>query len=146
MPTAPQLLAAVLFAGLAWLAGEFVKLELPEGEDPGYLSEVSALFAFILGWKMMNMRTVFTVGAGIGSGISCSIAVFVVCTGFQAGYEMILNSLKTQYDGATEAVIDMFVIFGEFALIALVPSVIATLLIGGAVAGMLVYGSKKRWN
>ncbi len=52
MPTAPKIVAAVLFGFVAWFAASLVIPYLPPGTRIGWLVEVCAGIGALMGWTM----------------------------------------------------------------------------------------------
>ncbi|WP_380052486.1 TrgA family protein [Falsihalocynthiibacter sp. SS001] len=146
MLTASRVVGGIAFAFVTWFACEFIKFTLPEDTNPRQLSEVSALVGFILGWRIAGPHQREGYRAAISTGFTTAIAIAISATLLLASIKMVRLSLRKSYDGATEAVIDMFRIAGEYALIAATPYPIGMMVCGGIVAGMLVEWSSRRWN
>jgi hypothetical protein len=60
--------------------------------------------------------------------------------------EMLRQTLRNMYDGPMEAVVDIVRIFIKFGAYVLFPDVLAVLLVGGGLAGMLTEWAAKRWD
>lgn len=138
MLTAGKLVAAILFAGLAWWTSQVIIPLFPEGSDPGQFEWVNTAVGFATGWVIAGNRAGTGRGAAIGYGLTTVAglvfwALFVNCTA-----EMIRLSLRKSYDGPVEAVIGIFYLMVENGQIMLDPTVIGTLVIGGVVAALVV--------
>lgn len=137
MPTAGRAAGAVLFAALIWVVSDLVKPLLPEGMDPGLLSEVNALIAFIVAYVFWGKRSGEGPVAAIGYGLTCGVLTAGWALFLQSFGEMIRRSLRKQYDGATEAVIAVFELMVEFGQLLLDQRVLIALIGGSIFAGLL---------
>lgn len=146
MLTASRVVAGVSFAIVTWFACEFVKLTLPEGTNPGAFSELSAALAFVIGWRIAGPQERKGYGPAISNGLTTAVAVTICVTFMHAGIEMIRQSMKMVYDGAMDAVVGMFVLAGEYAMLAATPLPIATMVGGGIFGGLFVEWASRRWN
>lgn len=146
MLTASRVVAGIFFAAVTWFACEFVVLTLPADEDPGLFSVLSAALAFVLGWRIAGPNQRLGYGPAFSNGITTAVAVTFCVTFMHAGIEMIRLSMRKAYDGPMEAVVGMFSIAGEYAMIAATPAPIATMVIGGILGGFAVEWASRRWN
>ena len=148
MPTASKLFAAIVFAGVAYLAADLYALKLTSGRPPGYLREVSALIGLVCGWWIMGPLG----GAGrgrieaMGTGIrtSFTIVVFVLLT--FAIHDMLLRSVKGRYDSPMDAVLGIF----ELCLVLVKPvfsaDIIGVLLLGGLIGGAVSHWAGRNFK
>ncbi|MCV6824570.1 MULTISPECIES: TrgA family protein [Halocynthiibacter] len=141
-----RVMAFVTFAAVAWFASELVKFELPEGMNAGKLSEVNAILAGIVAWRVAGVRQRIGYSAALGNGFTAMVAAVLTCLFFQSGYEMIMTSMRGRYDGPMDALVEMAKIYGEMALYLATPAVFITLLVGGCAAGYMVEWASRRWN
>jgi hypothetical protein len=107
---------------------------------------MTALLGAIIGWRVMGN----SVGKGylrsIGAGWKTMIVlVFFALLSFGL-YEMLQLSVRMRYDGPIEAILDVFqrMLDRSFPL-ASVP-VLAVMLIGGGIAGLLTENASRRWR
>ncbi len=144
MPTFARLVAAVLFAGLAWWTSELIKPLMPTERPMGIFSELNAAIGLVMGWRIQGKRAGNGYNAAIGISLTTVAAIVFWGLLLNSGVVMIELSLRKAYGGAVEAlvgVVDLMAIHGK---IMLDPTVIATLLIGGLLAGMVTEWASKR--
>ncbi|SEO01972.1 hypothetical protein SAMN05216227_10408 [Pseudorhodobacter antarcticus] len=146
MPTLSKLIAAVIFAATAYFAGEAFKLGLPEGTQFGLYSIMCPIIGLICGWRIMGAVTGHGYSAALGSGVKTSVAVVVWALLIFSTILMVRKAFKQRYDGALEAIVDIFALAVENgALVFTQPVLVA--LVGGAVAGGLASEwAKRRWD
>ncbi len=146
MPTTARLVAAIIFAAIGWYSADLVKPLLPEGMAVGKFSPVSAGFGILVGWFFTGKRLHRGRENGIAIGLASSfLLVFWVLLAF-SGQQMLRRSVRKLYDGPVEALQDMFGLAAEYLILAAIPSVIATLVIGGMVGGWITEQVAKRWS
>ncbi len=138
MLTMGRLVAAVLFAGLAWYASQLIIPRFPEGFAPGRFAEVNALIAMPVAWKIAGSRAGDGWAASLSYGLTTTVAMVVTCLFLQSFGEMIRQSLKDRYDGPISAVTDVFEMMVEFGQLMIEPTIIGVLVGGGIIAGLLV--------
>jgi hypothetical protein len=137
MPTAAKIAAAILFAALAWIASRLTFPLWPEGASPGRFAEINAALGFVLGWRMSGARAGQGVTAAIGTGLTTAVAVAFVSLFAHGFVLMIGDSLRKRFDGPVEATVAVFGNLVEQAQILGSAPVIATVLGGGVVAGLV---------
>lgn len=146
MPTAARIIAAVMFALIGYLVAGTVRPQLPEGMPTNYLIPVSTIVPAICAWRvigrLIGRGSVNAINTGV-YGIVC--AIFFCLLAFAIG-EMLKLSMRLQYDGPMEAITGMFQIFLEYGQLLLTPQGLGTLLIGGAVTGLVAEWSHHRWG
>lgn len=146
MPNAAKLVSALCLAILAFIVSGLIMPLFPEGTDFGYFVLVNVVIGAATGWSVIGKRA----GRGWTSAINVGLtgAVMLVFWGLfvQGCYEMVDLAMRRRYDNAFEALVAIFEIMAEYALlIATVPIGIA-LAIGGAAAGILAEIAARRWN
>lgn len=146
MLTASRVIAGVVFAIVTWFACEFVKQNLPEDTNAGLFSELSAALAFVLAWRIAGPNQKIGYGAAISNGITTAVAITISVTFLHAGIKMIRESMKMRYDGPMDAIVEMFNLAGQYAMMAATALPIATMVIGGIVGGLVVEWASRRWN
>jgi hypothetical protein len=149
MPTAPKVIAALLFAFIAWLAAGLVIPHFHEahpGANVGQIGLISAAAGLLSGWFMSGGRAGDGPVAGIGYGLTTvALSVFWVLF-VAAGYEALQRSLATRYDGPIEAIGDMIKLMLEYGQIMLAFDVVVWLLVGAVVGGVLTEMSARKWS
>ena len=104
MPTAAKLVAALLFAALAWWVGEsIVRYRLPDGVRVGWLREMLALGGLVVGWRTVGgeatgrMRRGTTIPRAVTAGIAAAAQLLVLALLLHSFGRMIANSLDRKY-------------------------------------------------
>ncbi len=146
MPTAAKLMAAVAFALVGWLsAGAYIP-QLPESTSTGYFREILAALGFVIGW--------LTLGPAVGRGYreaaslglrTSLLLVFWGLLGFSI-YFMVIKSTRMSYGDAGEAVLDVPMLMLHYGQLMGSGAVIGTLVVGGALGGMVTEFAKRRWR
>lgn len=147
MPTAAKLTALVLFAVLGFALAEIFKTAVPERTEFGILSPVSALIGGLCGWIVMGSLAGRGLSAAWGYGVRTAVtAVGFALLGWSL-YEMIVRSTKGRYGGSPmEALMGAVSLMLENGAKMLTPEFIGTVILGGAVAGIAVELSSRRWT
>ena len=146
MPTAAKLVSAILFALLGLFVAQLYAQGITTGARTTWLREVAAAISLICGWKVMGNLVGKGTSAAIGSGIRTALtAVFFVLLGF-AIYQMVVMSTKGRFDGPMDAVLGVFEIIVELGKGLLTPEIVATVLVGGALAGIAAEATSRRWS
>jgi hypothetical protein len=146
MPTGAKLMAAVSFAVVGWIIANAYIPNMPEAQAMGAFREGVAFLGAIIGWRVMGP----SVGRGYveaaGSGIKTVVVLVFFALLLFSIYEMLMNSVKMRYDGPMEAALDvlMTMVRRSEALVSL--SVLASMLIGGMIAGLLSENAGRRWR
>ena len=137
MPTAAKAVAAVLFGALAYGVSLLTIPLFPEGTDPGMYAWINAALGVLLGWRVAGSRARTSLSGAVGYGLTAAIAIAVTALFVHSFIFMIRQSLKRLYAGPAEAVVDVFSIMIDNAVMVLKPDVIAAILLGGVVAGLV---------
>ena len=138
MLTAGKLVAAILFAGLAWWTSQVIMPLFPEGTDPGLFEWVNTAVGFVVGWVIAGSRAGTGWAAAVSYGLTTVAGLVFWALFLNCAAEMIRLSLRRAYDGPVEAVIGIFDLMVENGQIMIDPTVIGTLVIGGVVAALVV--------
>ncbi len=146
MPNAARLVAALSLALVAFIASVQVVPLMPEGTDFGWFTQVNVAIGLIVGWVVMGKRPGRGLTPAINNGLT-GMAVMVFWALFvQSTYEMIQLAMRHRYGGPFEAILGIFKVGMDLAVILMVPNIIATLLIGGVLAGMTCQYASKKWR
>lgn len=146
MPTLAKLFAAIGFALVGYFSAEAVKPFMPQGTQFGLFSELTALIGVICGWLIMGGLTGKGYVQAASGGIRVAVTIaFWALIGFST-YEMILRSMKMRYDGPMEAVLGIFELMMDYGRYLAHTEVIATLGIGGILAGLACEFAARRWS
>lgn len=144
MPTFARLVAAVLFAALAWWTSELIKPLMPDEKPMGIFSELNAAIGLVMGWRVQGARAGRGYNAAIGISLTTIAAIVFWGLLLNSTIVMVQLSLRKAYDGAVEAVVgvvDLMAVHGQIMLDA---TVIGTLVVGGLVAGMVTEWASRR--
>lgn len=145
MPTAAKATGAITFAIVgALVANAYVPGMIDPGAA-GYIREYSALIGAFVGWNVMGNSVGKKYLDSIGYGWKTVIAlVFMALLCFSV-YEMLRQSTRLVYDGPIEALLDIFLRMVDRAKALLTFPVISTMIVAGAVAGLLTEAANRRW-
>ncbi|WP_370311282.1 TrgA family protein [Sagittula sp.] len=146
MPTAARLVAAICLAAVAWFASEAVKPLFPEGTDFGSFNMVNVVLGVLVGWFILGSRSGRGYASGISNGFTSVIALTFWALFVQATNEMVDRSFRRFYDSPFEAIGAIFEIGLEYGQKMLDPTVIAILLVGGILAGVVAEIAGQRWK
>lgn len=145
MPTAARLMAAVSVAVTAFFLSLMVMPLMPESTDFGYFIPVNICLGLGVGWIAMGRRAGRGTTAAINNGLTGMFLLMLWGIGVQAINEMVRQAMRNRYDGPFEALVAIFQIGAEYAvIIATVPMGIA-LLVGTLVCGLLTEFADNRW-
>ena len=148
MWTFAHVVAAILFGALAWFVSEFqIEPLFPEGFDPGRFAEVNAAVGALCGWNVMGGRAARSgVASSISLGFTTILVTVFVALFLQSFYDMIIRSLRREYDGPAEAVIAVFELLAGHLATMSTPQVWSTLLVGGIVSGIVTGFFGRIWR
>ena len=146
MPTGAKLVAAICFAVVGWILANYYSLNMPDASAAGPIREGAAVVGAIVGWMVMGP----SVGKGYveaaGSGIKTAVVLAVVALFVLALREMLDNSVKLRYDGALDAILDVFHTMAERSEALLSLGVFGTIFLGGIIGGLLTENAGRRWK
>lgn len=146
MPTGAKLMAAISFAVVGWVLANFYAVNMPDAAAAGPIREVAALVGAVTGWKVMGP----SVGKGYveaaGAGIKTSVVLAVAALFLLAMAEMLDNSVKMRYEGALDAILDVFQTMAKRSDALLSTGVFGTILLGGILGGLLTENAGRRWK
>lgn len=146
MPNAARLVAAVSLALIAFiLSGQIMPL-MPEGTGFGYFTWINVALGLLVGWIVMGKRAGRGTTPGINNGLTGVVALIFWGLFFQGCYEMFRQATRNRFDSPFEAVLAIFEIAAEYGMMLLVPQIIATVLIGGVLAGLVTEFAWRRWR
>lgn len=146
MPDAARLVAALCLALIAFVVSGQIMPLMPEGTDFGYFTLVNIGLGLLCGWIVMGKRAGKGITAAINNGVT-GVAALVFWGLFVQGVnEMVRLAMRNRYDGPFEAIGAVFQIGAEYAMVMLVPQIIATLLIGALAAGLATEYAWRTWR
>lgn len=146
MPTAPKLIAAILFAALAWFVTDLVKPILEEGTQMGLLSPVNTVIGAFFGWRVMGARAGQSMKAAFGYGLTTAVIIVFWCLLVWSAYLMTIQSTRLRYDGPIEALQDMFFMMVKFAQAMFTAEIMGSLVVGALVFGWLTEQVARRYS
>lgn len=146
MPTAAKLVAALSFAFLAWVTCIVIEGSLPEAQPIGRLYPVSIVAGVLGGWFISGAAPragmVEAAATGLRTASTTTIgALFAFALG-----TMLQVAMRGLYRGPMEAVLDVFNEFLDFGAMLLTPATLATLVVGGILAGLVTEAAGRRWR
>lgn len=146
MPTAAKITAAIILGAVAWYTSELIRPLLPEGTDFGWFNYVNLALGLLCGWFVVGTRVGRTYIESFSAGLTGVAALVFWGLFLQSFNEMLRLALERRYDGPVEAIVAVFEIGVDFGLTLIDVNVIASLLVGGIVAGVLAEWSSRRWS
>jgi hypothetical protein len=146
MPTAAKLVAGLMWALLAWFASNLIEPYFPQGTDLGLFAEVNAALGLLLGWTMAGPRAGMGWNAAISYGLTTTVSLVVTGVFLHSFVEMVRLSLRRMYEGPVEGLVAVFGMMVEYLALMAKTDVIATLLLGGLIAGLATEWAGRRWR
>ena len=145
MPTAPKLIAALLFGALAYFVSDLVKPLLPAGTQFGVFGPLNAAVGALMGWRISGARAGFSMRASLGYGLTTAAITVFWCLFIWAGYLMVEASMRLRYDGPLEALQDMAAMMIDFARTMATGPVLGSLFVGALFFGWLTEQVARRY-
>jgi hypothetical protein len=146
MPTAPKLIAALLFGALAFFVSDLVKPLLPEGTQFGLFSPVNSAIGALMGWRISGARAGVSMRASLGLGLTTAIITVFWCLFVWSGYLMVEASTRLRYDGPMEALQDMGAMMVNYARTMATGPVLGSLFVGSLFFGWLTEQVARRYT
>jgi hypothetical protein len=146
MPTISKLIAAVVFAAVAFLQAEAFKPGMPEGTQFGQFSLICAGIGLLCGWIVMGGLVGKGYRQAAGSGVRTAVTYTVWAVLICSIILMVRKALKMRYDSPMEAIVDIFALGLENGARLFTPGVLGVLFIGGILGGLCAEWAKKRWD
>ena len=146
MPDAARLVAALSLALLAFIVSGQIMPLMPEGMDFGYFTWVNVGIGVLAGWVVMGKRAGRGTTSAINNGLTGMVVLLFWGIFVQGAYEMWRQALRNRYDGPFEAIGAIFRFGLKEGVVLLAPHIIATLLIGGVLAGLATEYAWRRWR
>ncbi len=146
MPTMSRLAAAICYGALAWVAsGMYIDL-MPERTQWGNFQPVNALIAMLVGWFVVGRRLRVDYVTAMGVGFTGMATAVFWCLFVQSFNQMINLALDRRYDGTVEAIVSVFKLIFDYAVVMANGPMIALLVIGGMLAGVIAEYVDRRWS
>ncbi|MBN8632660.1 MAG: TrgA family protein [Rhodobacterales bacterium] len=146
MPTGAKLMAAASFAVVGWVLANYYAVNVPDSSSLGPIREGAAAVGAIVGWRVMGPAVGKGYVEAAGSGIKTAVVLAVSALFLLALREMLVNSMKMRYDGALDAILDVFQMMAQRSQALLSLGVFGTILLGGIIAGLLTEKAGRRWK
>jgi hypothetical protein len=146
MPTAPKIVAAVLFGFVAWFASALVVPYLPPNTRLGWFHEVAALIGALMGWTLSGAWAGQGLRPAVGYGLTTMVATVFWCVFVFAGQEMIERSLQVRYHGPVEALTDMVKLMLDDTELMAKADVLIWLVVGALFSGIVTELSAREWT
>ncbi|WP_424986285.1 TrgA family protein [Microbulbifer sp. S227A] len=146
MPTSSRLVAGLCLALLAFVLSRQIMPLMPEGMNFGYFTHVNMGIGLLVGWIIVGSRAGRGTTTAINNGLTGAAALIFWGLFVQSCYEMVDQAMNNRYDGPLEAIVAIFGIATDYARMLLVPTVIGTALLGGAVSGLATEWTWRRWR
>lgn len=138
MPTAAKLTAAICLAAVGYILSLMVMPLMPESTDFGYFVPLNAVLGLLVGWLVMGRRAGRGTTAAINNGLTGVFVLMLWGIGVQAINEMIRLAMRNRYDGPFEAMVAVFQISAEFAVIVITVPIVVVAVIASIISGLLV--------
>lgn len=146
MPTAAKLVAALSFAFFAFVVCTVVESLLPEAQRVGRLYPVSIAMGAICGWMVSGAAPRGTMIEAAMTGLrTATITTICALIAFAIG-TMLQVAMRGLYRGPMDAFLDIFNEFMDFGAMILNVPTLATIAIGGLIAGMVTEAAGRRWR
>lgn len=146
MPTAAKLVAALSFAFLAWVVCIVVEGLLPEAQRIGRLYSVSIIAGALGGWFVSGAAPRASMVEAAATGLRTATMVTISALFAFALGTMLDVAMRGLYRGPMDAFLDIFNEFVDFGAMILNAPTLATIAIGGILAGMLTESAGRRWR
>ena len=146
MPTAARLMAAVCLAVVGYIISRMVMPLMPESTDFGYFIPLNICLGLVVGWVVMGRRAGRGTTAAINNGLTGVFVLMLWGVGLQAINEMVRLAMRNRYDGPLEAIVAVFQIGAEFAVMIATGPIGLALLISAVVSGLLTEYASRHWR
>jgi len=146
MPTAAKLFAAIAFALLAFFVAEVLKPHMQQGTQFGYFSFYCMLIGLAAGWRIMGPAAGRGWWEAINAGVRTAVVMLAVALLIFSIYKMLELAFLKRFDGPMDAIVGIFGVGVDYLMQILAWDVIALLIVGGALAGMLAEWAARRWK
>ena len=146
MPTSARLTAAVCYGLLAWLVSGMVIEAMPERENWGNFQPFNAMIGLVVGWFIVGKRVRVDYVTAMGIGFTGMVAAVFWVIFFHSFNEMLSLSMDRRYDGPIEAIVSVFQIGIKYATHLVQLPIIATLVVGGLMSGVIAEYVDRRWS
>ena len=146
MPTAARLFAAFAFTVVGFFSANVAIPHLPPGTVLGAFVPISALIGLVGGWRVLGPEAGQGLYMAAMSGIKTTAIVVALALFIFSTERMLTNAFRRAYDGPMEAVVGIVSIAIDYGTVLLKPEVLAVLIGGGVLAGILSDWAARRWK
>jgi len=146
MPDAARLVAAICMALLAFIVSGMIIPLFEEGTNFGWFAYVNVALGLLVGWKVVGSRAGRGIVSAINVGLTSSVVLVFWALFVQSANEMTRLAMKNRYDGPFEALVAIFEIGAEWALLMTTVPIWTTLLVGGVVVGIAAEYAWRTWR
>ena len=146
MPTSAKGVAALGMAIIAWYASEMYRPLMPEGTDFGWFNEVNVALGLLCGWVVAGSRFGYGYSDGISAGLTGMGAMVFWALLLQSFNEMLRLALDRRYDGPVEGLTAVFEIAVDYGSNLSHWPLLALLIGGGIVVGIVGEWVSHRWS
>ncbi|PCD75729.1 TrgA family protein [Pseudothioclava arenosa] len=145
MPTMGRLFGGAGLAATGYLAGAAIVPLLPQAmKGAAILPVVAASFGLLIGWRVIGRFPGKTMREAVLTGLKAASFVLIWAMIYLGLVQMLRQAMRNRYDSVTEAVVDILNQGLQFAIMAAHPMVLGSLLVGGALSGMVaLWGHRK---
>jgi hypothetical protein len=146
MPSAARLVAAICLAIVGYIVSGMIVPLMPESTNFGNFKLVNAVLGLLAGWFIMGPRVGRGTTAAINNGLAGVFVLVLWGLGVQACYEMFRLAMRNRYDGAFEALTEIFVIGAEYGATMATAPIGLFLVVSAAISGLVTEAAGKRWR
>ncbi len=146
LPTAARLVAAIALGVLGWVGSDLVRPLLPPQTAFGWFNYVNAGLGVLCGWFVIGSRAGRGFAEALANGLTGVLALIIWGFFVQSFNLMLKKSLEKKYDGPVEAIVGIFNNALDYAQFLIDPALIASLLVGGMICGLLAEYAARRWT
>jgi hypothetical protein len=139
-------MAAICLAVVGYVISLMVMPLMPESTDFGNFVPLNIFLGLCVGWIVMGRRAGRGTTAAINNGLTGVFVLMLWGIGLQAANEMMRLAMRHRYDGAFEAIVAIFQIGAEYAVLVATVSIGVVLLIAAVISGLLTEYVSKRWR
>jgi hypothetical protein len=146
MPTITKLIAAVFFAAIAYFSAIAFREGMPENTHFGQFNAICAGIGALCGWLVMGSATGKGYRMSAGAGVRTSVTIVAWALLICSIILMLRKAFLKRYISPTDAVVDVFALALDNAVMVLQPEVLSILVLGGLAGGLLAEWTKTRWE
>ncbi|GAA0311282.1 TrgA family protein [Rhodovulum strictum] len=147
MPTAAKLVAALLFAAVAWFTSDALVPVFPEGTNLGKFTYVNTAIGLLAGWLVMGRLAGEGYGVAVASGVRTSAVLAFYALLAHSIYEMLRMATRLRFDGIMDALTGTVELMARNGLMLVTAPVAMGILVGGGIlAAIVVEFIAHRWN